>query len=445
MLEPQGTLIFLLLVVIFVGLMVWLILTKHLVLRVVAAMLAFLPAMAFGVVAVNKYFAYYQTWSAMIGDLTGQSDQGTPQAPTMTTAAGMGLGKNKSISSWLNAKYAQNPSFAQDGFHFREVVTGPKSHITREVYIYLPPQYFEKAYEHYRFPAIELLHGSPGNPESWINIMDVTDIYAQELRAHTAQPAILVMPDTNGGLQYNEQCLNQPGGQQDMTFVGKEVPDWVASPASSLRVQPPGQMWGIAGYSEGGYCAANIALQYASRFGFAGSFSGYFVPDPRSQVPAHNKPGGAPVLVNNFTRNPALRVRNTPLQYISRVPVGVVLPKFYLASGTSDPESMKQLTEFSQLLQNREATVPIDYVPGGGHTAGVWRAAVQWMLPPMTNELFALAQNHQKPTPAAPPVNPKLAPGKLPLPASPLSPLVSSSPLGSAPLQVSLSLVHKSR
>ena len=66
------------------------------------------------------------------------------------------------------------------------------------------------------------------------------------------------MPDTDGGLQYSLQCLNDPHGLQDMTFVGQEVPDWAAA---NLRVQRPGLMWGIAGYSEGGFCAANIGLQ----------------------------------------------------------------------------------------------------------------------------------------------------------------------------------------
>ena len=36
------------------------------------AFAAFLPAMAFGVLAVNKYYGYYQTWGAAINDFTNQ-------------------------------------------------------------------------------------------------------------------------------------------------------------------------------------------------------------------------------------------------------------------------------------------------------------------------------------------------------------------------------------
>ena len=106
--------------------------------------------------------------------------------------------------------------------------------------------------------------------------MNVIPIYLNLLAEHKASPAVLVMPDTDGGLQYSLQCLNDPHGLQDMTFVGKEVPDWAAA---NLRVQPPGLMWGIAGYSEGGFCAANIGLQHPTLFGYVGVESGYFAPD----------------------------------------------------------------------------------------------------------------------------------------------------------------------
>jgi len=56
----------------------------------------------------------------------------------------------------------------------RLTVTGRRSHITRAVYVYLPPQYFQPAYRAYRFPAIELIHGQPGQPQDWISVLGVT-------------------------------------------------------------------------------------------------------------------------------------------------------------------------------------------------------------------------------------------------------------------------------
>jgi enterochelin esterase-like enzyme len=421
-LEPQGTLLFLLLVMAFAGLVVWLALTKQAVLRVIAAVLAFIPAMVFGIAAVNKYYDYYQTWGALFSDLSGQSGQSIPQL----SAAALGKNTGKSVSSQLAS--STNPVLdAQTGYLFRTVMTGQQSRITREVYVYLPPQYFSKSYANYRFPTIELLHGSPGNPESWIDIMNVIPIYLQELAAHKAQPAVLVMPDIEGGLQYSLQCLNAPGGLQDMTFVGTDVPNWVDA---NLRVQHQNIAWGIAGYSEGGFCAANIALQDANRFGFAGVLSGYFTPSKISQVPRGNKPNGRPVDVNVFAHHPALTQLNNPEQQILRVPTGVEVPQFWLAAGALDTQDVQAAEYFRQLLLTRNAQVPLTIVQGGGHQATVWRAALSAMLPWMTDQLAAQVVRiirdtprlHHKAAPRRPvtthppvPATPKSSPTALPV------------------------------
>ena len=62
MFEPQGIAFFVLLLLIFAGLLVWLAVAKQIAFRVLAACLAFIPAMLFGVAAVNRYYNYYQTW-----------------------------------------------------------------------------------------------------------------------------------------------------------------------------------------------------------------------------------------------------------------------------------------------------------------------------------------------------------------------------------------------
>ena len=62
MLEPQSTALFILLMVSFGALLWWLLGARQPVFRVLAACLAFIPAAAFGVAAVNKYYGYYETW-----------------------------------------------------------------------------------------------------------------------------------------------------------------------------------------------------------------------------------------------------------------------------------------------------------------------------------------------------------------------------------------------
>jgi enterochelin esterase-like enzyme len=378
---PQGTGFFLLLMVLFGALLVWVALARQVVFRVFAACLAFLPAMVFGVAAVNKFYDYYQTWGGMINDLTGQGASTIPKY----VAAGTGSTKNFDKDIGRVTTTAED---AEVGYLFQTTITGAKSHLTRDVYVYLPPQYFQKPYLHTRFPVIELLHGSPGNPAAWVDVMGVIPTFLNLLESHPSDAAVLVMPDTDGGMQYELQCLNNPGGIQDMTFVATDVPDAIARIA---RVQPPGRAWGLAGYSEGGYCTANIALQDPNGWGAAGVMSGYFYPIA-SQVPEGNKPGGRPHVVDVFLGHPALQLLNTPRDYITRVPINDVLPAFWLAAGAEDGQDVAAAANFRPLLQTRVADVPFVIIPGGGHQGSVWRAALGPMLSWMTPQLAAQAE-----------------------------------------------------
>ncbi len=377
MFEPQGTGFFLLLMVIFGALLIWVALAKQVVFRVLAACLAFIPAMAFGIASVNKFYDYYQTWGGMFSDLSGQ---GTNTIPNYSVA-----GSNKQFDKDIG-RVTSTAEDAQVGYLFQATITGVRSHLTRDVYVYLPPQYFQKPYAHYRFPVIELLHGSPGGPQAWVDVLGLIPTFLSLLEAHPADAAVLVMPDTDGGQQYALQCLNDPGGIQDMTFVAQDVPNYIAR---LVRVQPPGRAWGVAGYSEGGYCAANIALQQPARYGVAAVMSGYFSPGP-SQVPAGNKPGGMPYLVDVFRGQPALQEMNTPRTYVSQVPL-FDLPAFWLAAGAQDESDVSAAASFRHLLLARLANVPFLIVPGGGHQASVWRAALGPMLTWMTPQLAAQA------------------------------------------------------
>ena len=381
MLEPQGTLFLVLLLVAFGGLVTWVALAGQVVFRVIAACLAFIPAMVFGIAAVNKYYDYYQTWGALYNDLSGQ----TTSIPHLT-AAGLGKGTTGSVKD-LIAGSSDAKFDAQYGLDFYTTIAGRHSHIRRQALIYLPPQYFSKAYANYKFPVIELLHGSPGEPSAWVNVMNVVPIYLQAMASGKAAPAVLVMPDTDGGQQYGLQCLNDTRGLQDMTYVAEEVPDWVAA---NLRVQKPGQAWGIAGYSEGGYCAANIALQHPGLFGYAGSLSGYFSPI-ESQVPANGKPGGKPVDVFEYAHDKKLLALNSPDEYVNRVPTSVSVPQFFLAAGAADAGDAQAAEMFKQELLLRDASVPLDIVAGGGHQANVWRSALtpmfEWMTPLLAQQV----------------------------------------------------------
>jgi enterochelin esterase-like enzyme len=370
MLEPQSVLLFVLLLVLFVALIWWLIVARRVALKVVAAGLAFVMAFAFGVLAVNKYFGYYATWGAAIADVENSSPNAGPQVSQGSLLAG-----NKNPVFNQRAVYLKLA--LEQGYTMHVAVHGKLSHITRQVYIFLPPQYFESRYANYRFPVIELIHGQPGLPQDWIDVVGVQETLINLMKTGQASPAVLVMPDANGGNRISLQCLNQAGGPQDLTYLAQDVPNAISH---MLRVQPPGQAWGIAGYSEGGFCAANMALQYRYRYGYAASLSGYF-------SPYKNKIGNPPKWVSPFGNNNALRMDNTPLDEVKSLAAGARLPQFWLGAGTGSRLDVANAEYFAQELQLHEANVPLDLTPGGGHTMGTWHAEVPPMLTWMTGGL----------------------------------------------------------
>ena len=372
MLEPQSTALFILLMVVFCALVCWMALTRQVVFRVLAACLAFIPAMLFGVAAVNKYYDYYQTWGAAASDLGGQ---GSSQVATATSVSHASAAQISAIlGSRVNVRTA-----AAHGQTIRLTVRGKSSHLSRTVFVYLPPQYFRAAFSGYRFPVIELLPGFPGSPADWINVVGITAAYRTLLADGAAvKPAVLVMPDTNGGRRISLQCLNVRHGPQDATFLVHDLPAYLPS---ILRVQPQGPAWGIAGYSEGGYCTANLALVYRLRYGAAGVMSGYFSPsDDQLGNPVHT--------VNPFGHDLHTRRTNTPLLRITRLPVSARIPQFWLGVGGKDIPGLRAARQFQRLVLARQPGVQLNVVPGGGHTMATWRALVpsllEWMTPLLT-------------------------------------------------------------
>src|SRR5206468_1431815 len=100
---------------------------------------------------------------AILADL---GPQGGDPAAQITGAVGRGLpGAGRAAAGTMAA---------QRGETLRLMVDGRRSHLRRAVYVYLPPQYFQPGYRHYRFSALELISGFPGQPQDWINVVGIT-------------------------------------------------------------------------------------------------------------------------------------------------------------------------------------------------------------------------------------------------------------------------------
>ena len=359
MFGPQSYLVFALLVAAFAAGIYLQRRSKHITIGIAAAALSFVTAALFGMAAVNRFYDYYQTWGNIVADLTG-TQLGVTTLPKMPPP-----GKLQQVIG--------GPDAAKNGRLISLDLAGKLSSISRPGLIYLPPQYFQPRYANFSFPVLELIHGAPGRPYDWVGALHVTSALTTLVSQHRAGPMVLVLPDVNGGVQLpSSQCLNEPFGPQTDTYLTVDVPNFVAA---SFRVQEPGPHWGIAGYSEGGFCAANLALRHPTRFGAAASMSGYFQPLPT---------GG----IDPFNGNAVERLANDPMWLVERHTAGRPLPAFWLMAGQSDRADVLDAQTMAALLRPWEP-VPLVLVPRVQHTFAAWIPAIPKMLTWTSQHLYS--------------------------------------------------------
>jgi hypothetical protein len=225
--EPQSTDFFLILMAAFGLLAWWLVTARQLVFRILAACLAFIPAVMFGVAAVNKYYDYYQSWGAAVADLNSQRAPAAP-APDVNDRPGVRFGTflGQTIDTGLAA---------QQGFTLKLGVTGRLSHLSRTVYVYLPPQYFQPSFRRYRFPVVELLPGYPGSPQDWITVLNVNTTLNSLVSQKLAKPAVLVMPDTEGAPGYRCSASTRTAARRMRPTSARTCPPTSAPRCGSSR------------------------------------------------------------------------------------------------------------------------------------------------------------------------------------------------------------------
>ena len=94
--------------------------------------------------------------------------------------------------------------------------------------------------------------------------------------------------------------------------------------------------------------------------------SGYYAPLD-NLVPKGGRAGAPPVYAVPFHGQPALRLKNTPDKYITKMSPGTIIPRFFLAAGADDGQDVQAAQSFRQELQLYQAQVPLDLVPNSSH------------------------------------------------------------------------------
>lgn len=200
--------------------------------------------------------------------LTGCGDQGDPVsfAPHGARSAAAGGTRLAVMPAGPQAPWRVQRTVAEAG-GTRIAVTdfrGPASGFTGKVWVWAPPQYFERANAAKGFPVLITLPGGVGWPTNyWFG----ADLRLQEdFHAWTAQgrslPFILVMPVINPDERYHD-CSDIPGSERMGTWLTRDVPDLVRRTFRTLRTRDG---WGFMGSSSGGFCALKSVLKHPEAF-----------------------------------------------------------------------------------------------------------------------------------------------------------------------------------
>jgi enterochelin esterase-like enzyme/peptidoglycan/xylan/chitin deacetylase (PgdA/CDA1 family) len=228
--------------------------------------------------------------------------------------------------------------------------------------VYLPPGYRRAAFEGRRFGVLYLLHAPPGRADGFFLAGDAA-VDANVLIAHRRiPPLLLVVPEAHTSQYGNDTEWADAKAGRYMGLVMDVVRD-VDHRFATLRDR---QHRAIAGLSEGGYGAINVALHHLSAFSAAESWSGYFTQTPTA----------------SFTgATPAQLAANSPSAYVGTLAPEIRALGFraWLYQGKTDFTAPRHILGFSRQLATAGAEVHYGFFHGG-HDWGVWRAQMPRML-----------------------------------------------------------------
>ena len=236
----------------------------------------------------------------------------------------------------------------------------------REVLVYTPPGYDSAGSVGRRYPAMYLLHGSPGNPGNFLQFGGWTDLLDQQILSKRIAPVILVIPDGNyaGERHGDSEWANSADGQDRFEdFLIKEIIPWTDA---HLRTVPEARGRLVGGVSQGAYAAVNLALRNPRVFGNVLALSGYY------------RVGSVGWEHTIFGDNEALWNVNSPLYYVdaeARSPRAAAWKSLhiYLGAGKDEHRYTDETRELAGKL-NALGIRPTLRISAGKHGWGLWNA-----------------------------------------------------------------------
>jgi S-formylglutathione hydrolase FrmB len=323
--------------------------------RRLAALVSAPLLIAFGGMQINAHYGYLPT----VGDLLG-----APLPGQVSARALMGLANGSMMTSRFRAM-AGNPRL--DAVAPIDI-PAPASHFAHRIgYVWVPPIYFSARRPH--LPVLMLISGTPGTTGDWLRGGKALAVARAWAAAHGGVAPMLVVPDANGRAQGDTECVNGPRGQAE-TYLSVDVPRFMQQ---QFGAATDPQRWAIAGLSEGGTCALELAARHPDRFATFADFSGD--PAPTIGSPTHT-------LDALYGGSRSAMLAYDPTVWFTKDALAGVAGFF--AVGSSDHGYVRAEEQVALLASRSGMSVRLDVIRGGGHNFGTWsrslRDAYPWIV-----------------------------------------------------------------
>ncbi|WP_051969941.1 alpha/beta hydrolase [Kitasatospora azatica] len=249
-------------------------------------------------------------------------------------------------------------------------VRGKESGLSDQMFIYLPPEYFNPKYSRERFPVLLTLAGYPGPSLHLLNEMHTPQTAWDLQRTGRMAPTVLVMARPTVAAPRNTECVDVPGGPATETWFAKDVPTALRS---AYRVSRSAASWGVLGYSTGGSCALRLALRDPGSYGSAAALHADY--QAATDWSTGDLFGGNQQLAQSYDL--AWRLHNLPVPKSSLLIVSTRTEDNYAAT----QQFLASVTPVTQA--HPDLKVDSLFLPDGGHSFETWRrelpAALEWI------------------------------------------------------------------
>jgi poly(3-hydroxybutyrate) depolymerase len=297
-----------------------------------------------GTLGVNADFGLDPT----VGALAGVSTLNTVTIPTVKPTPNPIPTALDDGALWAN--WVPPAGMATEGVVHQVVIPGTISGFNaRPAGIYYPPAAFAKNAP--ALPLVIMMMGQPGNPDpSWHEAI-LDQLQAQN---HGLAPIVLVA-DQLGNPAVDPLCLNTAKYGNAETYITQDVVNWART---HLHVLQDPSHWTIAGYSNGGECAAAFGSMYPNIWGNVVDISG-------EPYPGSNQ--STAVLASIFHGDRAA--------YEATWPAKIMATKTYpdtvgiFTVGSNDAQYRQSALTVSAAARAAGWKTSYFEVPGGGHVA----------------------------------------------------------------------------